>query len=110
MENKSGINPCGYRVLILPDVSEEASSIIEIPDSAKERLALAQAFGRVVAVGAKAWTSEVLGPVPWAKQGDRVGFGRYAGLVLKGKDKVHYRLVNDEDITALLDEEVELGE
>jgi co-chaperonin GroES (HSP10) len=45
---------------------------------------------------------------PWCKVGDKVAFAKYAGLLYQGKDGVKYRMVNDGDITAVLDSDVEL--
>jgi len=46
--------------------------------------------------------------IPWCKVGDKVAFAKYAGLLYTGRDGVKYRMVNDGDITATLDEDVEL--
>ncbi len=60
--------------------------------------------GVVVAVGKTAWLD--FKSEPWAKAGDRVMFAKYSGVILRGKDGQQYRMVNDEDVVALLDPEV----
>ncbi len=117
MENKSGIYPLGDRVLIKPDEVEKTSPggiIIVDPD---DRHTMAQSIGTVVAVGPDCWIDHVeRGPEgaktvgysgPFAKAGDRVCFAKYGGLQVPGKDGGLYRIMNDVDITARVDEEVD---
>lgn len=117
MMNESGIFPAGHRVLLLPEQEtedEKALKAIKTPDgrslimaeTASERHRLAQMAGTVVAVGQSAWKD--FGTEPWAKPGDRAMFAKYSGVILRGKDNKKYRMVNDEDIVALLDPEVEV--
>ena len=43
------------------------------------------------------------GGEPWAKVGDRVAFAKYGGFKIEDPDtKEVYRLLNDEDITAII--------
>lgn len=102
MSNVSGINPQGYRVLIMPlEIEEKTSSgIIVTTSENREREQMANTTGEVIAVG-----DECNG---WCKPGDRVVFGKYSGLLYLGKDEKTYRLVNDEDIVATLDGDVKL--
>ena len=44
----------------------------------------------------------------WCAVNDRVVHAKYAGLMYLGKDGVKYRVVNDDDIVATLDPDVEL--
>ena len=108
---KIGIEPAGHRVLVQPDETMKGyEGVLEIPDSVKDRHAMAQTTGTVVSVGRTAWKTEDFGNEPWAHVGDRVCFAKYGGLVMKGKDGIQYRLLNDEDITAIIDDEVSVGE
>jgi chaperonin GroES len=99
MENKSGINPRGHRVLILPKEVEEktASGIVIHTVSQLEREEMAQMYGVVVAVGNTAWKDQ---PAPFAEVGDNVIFAKYSGHVFQGNDGQKYRLINDLDIVA----------
>ena len=122
--NKSGIHPQGRRILILPDDVEQSrkSRIIEIPDWVEQQHEMAQVLGVLVAVGADAWTDYVekdaeeriikiwsrIGPHP--QPGVRVAFAKYGGLMLEGKDGKLYRLMNDDDLTAIVEDEVMLTE
>lgn len=112
MKNDSGIVPIDKRVLVAPDPVEQvtAGGII-IPESAKEKEEYAQTLATIVAVGETAWGEaiaeasryglEFVAPAP----GDRVIIGKYAGMRLKGpKDGGDYRMINDEDVTARLED------
>ena len=47
---------------------------------------------------------------PFAVAGDRVSFAKFAGYKYIGKDGKRYLVLNDEDITCRLDDEVELSD
>lgn len=101
--NKMGILPAGHRLLVKPaeDVEEFGGGLIAIPDSVKERFHMVQTKGELVAVGPTAWAA--FGDTPWAKVGDTVMFAKYSGLVIKGLDGQQYRLINDDDLIAVVD-------
>lgn len=121
MENRSGIHPCGDRVLVKPESLEETTAGgIVIPETIKDRHSMAQSIGVLVAAGPDAWMDYVEregGKVktrgysrPFAELGQRVLFARYGGVQLDGKDGGKYRLLNDDDITATVDAEVSVSE
>lgn len=106
------IEPCGHRVLILPDPIEKTSKGgIVIATDVQEGLERRQTqTGTVVAVGEqafKAFCSEQRADgttkwgEPWVKVGDRVAHVRWAGRVVKDPvTEVEYTVMNDSDITA----------
>lgn len=99
MENRSGIVPVEYKVLILPDsVKERTAGGIILPEMMKDREQMAQVKGKIVAVGGDAFADWKDSPLP----GMRVYFGKYAGYTVIGDDGQEYRLVNDKDIVATL--------
>ena len=101
MNNESGIVPVEYKVLILPEkVEEKTHGGIFIPDSAQEKAKYATMRGTLIACGAIAFTSPDWLDCP--KPGDKVLFDKYSGGVVKGKDGVDYRLINDKEIQAIL--------
>lgn len=111
MTNDSGIHPAGHRVLILPEQETEDEKALKnagliMPGNVNDRHRLAQMAGVVVEVGKTAWLD--FKSDPWARKGDRVMFAKYSGVILKGKDGLKYRMVNDEDVVAVLDPEVEV--
>lgn len=106
MQNKSGINPLDQRVLVMPDkVEQRTAGGIIIPDSALEQKEHAQVKATLVAVGVNAWAEALASPAFTAPvPGDRVMIAKYGGVLVKGADGEDYRVMNDEDITALLEE------
>lgn len=105
--NKSGFNPLDLRVLVLPDkVKEKTDGGVWLPDQTKEADTWAQAKGTLVAVGENAWEEACArGPHFVRPQpGDRVLFGKYAGHTIEGVDGEKYRIMNDEDVVARLED------
>lgn len=116
MQNQSGIHPCGDRVLIKPDeIEEKTEGGIIIPGTVGELHAMAQSIGTFVAAGPDAYMDSVTrdseGRIverrgfsqSFAKPGDRVAFAKYGGLQVNGKDGQAYRLMNDVDVTAVVE-------
>lgn len=105
--NKSGIKPVGHRILVLVDNVEADKKIgrIHIPEEVQDTKAQVQhasSKGEVIEVGPEAWQPDIY-KKPWAKVGDRVSFARTAGVVMNGDDGGYYRLMNDEDVLAVLE-------
>ena len=129
--NKSGIYPAGNRVLVHADQIEDKvkDSLIELLPDTIEAQQSANASGVLVACGPDAF-SHVTERVyhihdqgrelveerlrgysePFARVGDRISFAKYSGQKYLGKDGKRYLVINDEDITCRLDEEVELSD
>ena len=102
------ITPVGHRVLIDMDQAElETEWGFELVSDKKLENA-AMISGQIAAIGPQAW--KAFGPdftgEPWAKVGDRVFFAQYAGKSVTdpvtGKE---YKIMNDDDITAVIGEE-----
>ncbi len=122
MKNKSGIYPCGNRVLVRPDdVDEMTDGGIYIPPSVTDRHQVSACYGVVIALGPDSFKhstedvfkdgrlieSRIKGySGDFAEVGDRIAFAIYAGLLQTGKDGVEYKIINDEDITCKVDEGV----
>lgn len=105
MTNTSGINPLDMRVLVRPDPVEEVSKggIIIIPD-AVEKEKYAQVKATLIAVGVNAWAEAKTHPAFTAPEpGARVMIAKYGGVLVKGSDGEEYRIMNDEDVTAVLE-------
>jgi len=105
--NNSGMNPVGWRVLIKPQEVKKVSKggIILSTESNSDREQMANTTGVVIAMGDQCYADE---PTPWCKVGDKVIFAKYAGLLYLGKDGNQYRMINDKDITGILDADVDL--
>jgi chaperonin GroES len=126
MENKSGIFPSGNRVVVKPDeIEKKTESGIYIPDQVAEKHAMAQTTGVLVATGPDAFFHKVEYverlidndfktverrisgySEAFANIGDRIAFAKYGGLDVEGEDGNKYRILNDEDITARVNENV----
>ena len=105
MENSSGIYPKGHRVLIkAEEVEETTQGGILLPEEMTKREQLAEIRGRVVEIGSTAYSDQ---PSPYCSVGDRVIFAKYSGIIYTGKDKIEYRVINDLDVVAVIEEEEE---
>lgn len=93
--------PAGHRVLVKPDPVEEVSQGgIIIQHENKSRVEQAQVTGTIVKVGPQAWKDFSDGTA-WAQEGDRVLFAKFGGYEIKVHGEMH-RVMNDEDITAVI--------
>ena len=96
MENKSGLKPLGYAVLVQPYEPEMKKGLIVMPETVKERSAMVETRAVVIEVGPAAWTDE---KAPRAIPGDKVLISKFAGAMATGTaDGKPYRIVNDRDI------------
>ena len=107
------VKPCGHRVIVKPDKLHEVqaqslgSKLKDIgfqieTGGDKKRIEGGVVTGILVSVGPNAWKGFDDGH-PWAKEGDRVYFAKYGGYLIEDPDtKEEYRLLNDEDITAVV--------
>lgn len=115
--NPSGIRPIKNRVVILPaDIEEVSEGGIVLATASVEREAMAQVYGRIVAIGPECqghgtlvrrlwrWVYNGEAFRPEYAVGDRILYGRYAGLLEPGGDGAKYRIVNDRDIVAIKEE------
>jgi chaperonin GroES len=104
VSNNSGITPLEYFVLIKPDdVENKTKGGIYIPDETLDRNKLAQMTGILIACGPLAFKYEDFENPLIPQIGERVAFGRYSGLTLKGRDAIEYRLLKDGDLTAIVE-------
>ncbi len=119
--NNSGIYPTGAKILIKPDEIEETfkGTSIVVPEQEKAKWEAGQASGTLIAVGpdfcnhvTEKDSSGAIRTIrgysqPFAKVGDRIAFAKYGGLRCKGGDGKPYVICNDEDITAVISDDVE---
>jgi co-chaperonin GroES (HSP10) len=107
MSNYTGITPILNRVLVKPLIVENktSSGIIIATDDMSEREQLGNTTGEVVEIGYEAFSSYTEKPV---KPGDKIVMAKYAGLMYVGKDGHKYRMINDDDITGVLDPDMDL--
>jgi len=113
MNNNSGIVPMDKRVLVKPDSTERVTPggiIILEENAARKDMAMTKAT--VVAIGETAWSEAIHDArnfgVAFAAPatGARVMIAKYGGVEIEGADGEKYRLLNDEDVIARLEESV----
>jgi len=109
MNNRSGLVPVGYRVLIKPDeVKEVSDGGIYIPEMTRDRQAYQQQRGVIVDKGELAFQgNEYAGPneMRALEPGCKVLMTKHGGAQIRGADKQMYFLCNDKDVTAIITEE-----
>lgn len=112
--NNSGYVPIGDRILVKVDeASGTTSGGVHLPDDTTYKLTMAAETGVIVAMGDAAfyWTFDR--SRPWygrkPRVGDHVYLERYAGRVVKGKDGVMYRVMDDRCLAAVDSEDYERG-
>lgn len=100
--NKSGVTPVGRAVLLKSYQPERAQSLIALPPGVAENGMALEARAVVIALGPHVWHDE---PSPRCKVGDKVMVSQFAGKIVRGTlDEELYRLVNDRDIYATIEE------
>lgn len=103
MQNTSGIQPVDMRVLVKPDpVEETTKGGIILADTTKEREKYAGTKATLIAAGDNAfkdWGPDARKPKP----GDRVHFAQYTGARIKGVDGDEYVILNDADLTSVIE-------
>ena len=106
--NGIGFRPVGYRILVRPlNVRPRTKAGLYLPEQSIEAQELLMTVGKLLAVGPVAWcrddmTDENGKRVVWAKPGDYVVYGKYAGakLLING---VKCLALNDDEIIAVVD-------
>jgi chaperonin GroES len=100
-----GIKPTGHMLLVLPTEVEVTtkSGIVLATATQSQRESSSQSEAIVIDRGNTAYSEQA---APWCEIGDKVVFAKYAGTICQGKDGKTYRLINDLDVKAILEEEV----
>lgn len=106
--NPSGITPVDMRVLVKPDkVEEKTTGGIILADITKEKEKYAGTRATLVAVGPNAfrdWGLDEDGnPKNGVEPGSRVHFAQYSGARIKGEDGEDYVIMNDADLTSIIE-------
>jgi chaperonin GroES len=102
MQNPSGITPVDLRVLVKPDpVEEKTAGGILLADSTKDRQKYAGTRATLIAAGPNAFME--WGEGNGIKPGARVHYAQYSGAQIKGEDGEDYVVMNDKDLTAIIE-------
>lgn len=102
--NNSGIEPLDQRVLVRPDPVEEVTKGgIFLPDSVQEKKKYEVVKATLIAAGMCAWSeAKAMRGFVAPEPGARVIISKYGGALMKGDDGEDYRLMNDEDVAAVM--------
>lgn len=106
--NPSGITPVDMRVLVRPDpVEEKTKGGILLADTTKEKEKYAGTRATLIAKGPNAFRewglTEDGEPRNGIGIGSRVHFAQYSGARIKGEDGEDYVIMNDADITSIIE-------
>jgi len=108
MKNESGIWPVEYKCLVqMMPRTDKTEGGIYIPKSSQEKEQVNMDVGIFVFAGGCAFQDPDWPKHNIPKPGQKVLFDRYAGSIQKGMDGMDYRLLNDKEIGALLEEDYE---
>jgi len=101
--NQSGIYPVDTKVLVKPELLDEITEGgIVIPETVRERHDMAHIKATLVAIGAQSF-EDIKNTRARPTVGAIISISKYAGYLIKGKDGVEYRIINDSDVVAVLD-------
>lgn len=102
MINSSGITPVDMRVLVKPDpVEEKTAGGIILTDTAVDRQKYAGTRATLIAAGPNAFRE--WGDGNAVKPGLRIHFAQYSGARIKGEDGEDYVIMNDADVTSIIE-------
>lgn len=99
------IIPVGHRILIKPEKLEDIDPafaaakrmgiVVESDERKREQAAVDKGF--VISMGETAFQD--FGGTPWCAVGDKVGYTRYGGKLIKDPEtEEEYIILNDEDV------------
>ncbi len=104
--NSSGINPLGYKVLVLPkEVEMKTAGGLLLPDVRVEKDGFQRREGIIVAMSPMAfhnpdWPADA----PKPKVGDGVMYSRYQADEITGRDGQTYWIMNDQSVMATIED------
>lgn len=106
--NPSGIEPVDMRVLVKPDpVEEKTKGGILLAETTQEKQKYAGTKATLIAKGPNAFRDWGLTddgePRNGIQPGSRVHFAQYSGARIKGEDGEDYVIMNDADITSIIE-------
>lgn len=101
---KPGMKARGFCVLVAPaEIEEKTLGGIILPDSVKDKDRIVEQRGRIVDVSPAAFDFADFGDAK-PKVGDPIVFGKLAGVLVDGADGRKYRILQDKDVLAVIEE------
>ena len=93
----------GWRILVHPlEVIQRTAGGVILSDETKQKEQLVVSVGRVLQVGPLAYKRDDMGD-PWCKEGDLVGYGKYAGKKMMYKS-IPLVVLNDDEVIMVFPE------
>lgn len=104
-ECNPGVKAVGFRIIVAVEpVSEKSAGGIIIPQDTRTKEKLVQVRGRIVSVGSTAFDFARFPDGTAPKPGDAVMFSKLAGYMFDGADGREFRILHDQDISAIIEE------
>jgi co-chaperonin GroES (HSP10) len=100
-----GLRPTGFNIIVAMAPPEaQTRSGLHLPDSIVEKAKLTEVRGRLVAMSPACFDfADFAGVAP--KQGDVIQFAKLAGVLVTGSDGRDYRVMQDKDVVAIVEEQ-----
>ena len=104
--NASGINPLGYKIIVLPkEVETKTKGGLFLPETKVEKEGFQRREGIIVAMSPMAfhnpdWPADA----PKPQVGDRVMFARYQADEITGRDGATYWIMQDQSVMATIED------
>lgn len=104
--NSSGINPLGYKLLVLPqEVETKTKGGLLLPETKVEKDEFQRREGIIVAMSPMAFCNpDWPDDAPKPHVGQRVMFARYQADEIRGKDGATYWIMNDQSVMATIED------
>lgn len=104
-ECKPGITPTGFCALVaIAEQQERTAGGVFLPDSMKDKNQVVEQRGRLVAISPVAFDFANFSEEELPKVGDAVIIAKLSGVQVDGQDGRKYRLVQDRDVLAVVEE------
>jgi len=104
-ECQPGITPTGFCALVaIAEQQEKTSGGVFLPDSMKDKNQVVEQRGRLVSISPVAFDFANFSDDELPKVGDAVIIAKLSGVQVDGNDGRKYRLVQDRDILAVVEE------
>lgn len=104
---KPGREAVGFKLIVATEEVDEKVGSIFIPDATREKEKLVQVRGRIVSQGSVAWDFARFPDGTAPKVGDAIMFAKLAGFMFNGDDGRPYRIIHDQDVSAIVQEGAE---
>lgn len=107
VDNKTGIDVCGYKILVemaVPaEIQRSIDAGIKVPDTILSRYTTHGMVAKIIQVGRGCYRPERYPEGPWCKPGDLIAMAPYSGTRIYSKvfDR-EYRLINEDTVDAIV--------